>query len=264
MTAAAPGRPVDLTRVSRDLADPKWRAPSLRDQAAFRPASGGSLSRRRFEPWGAFAIGAGSRQTWQRGDLVPGLAGDECQLVELADGRIADRRPTALGPPSLDLDKFRRRSCLGQTRARRKSYARLLRHRGATRIQWATRLAIGFSGPAPRGRRSNLVMRISRTRRDRSEERLIASGYAAYSDIAPPSGSTIWVLWERGAERGYQFITFTRFDRDWLRTARLSAPRTDACALRPQVEPSASNPDPQRARKNGIDGFTSTEGERPR
>jgi hypothetical protein len=27
---------------------------------------------------------------------------------------------------------------------------------------------------------------------------------------------TIGVLWERGTNSGYQFITFTRFNRDWL------------------------------------------------
>jgi hypothetical protein len=27
---------------------------------------------------------------------------------------------------------------------------------------------------------------------------------------------TVGVLWERGTNAGYQFITFTRFNREWL------------------------------------------------
>jgi len=43
----------------------------------------------RFEPWGDFAAFSEDHgRTWQRGALVPGLTGDECQLVELADGRL--------------------------------------------------------------------------------------------------------------------------------------------------------------------------------
>jgi len=47
-------------------------------------------------------------------------------------------------------------------------------------------------------------------------ERLIAGGPAAYSDLTILKDQTVGVLWERGTNRNYQFISFTRFNRDWL------------------------------------------------
>ena len=47
-------------------------------------------------------------------------------------------------------------------------------------------------------------------------ERLISEDYAAYSDLTILKDKTVGVLWERGVERGYQFITFTRLNREWL------------------------------------------------
>ena len=49
-----------------------------------------------------------------------------------------------------------------------------------------------------------------------ANERLISDDYAAYSDLTILKDKTIGVLWERGVERGYQFITFTRLNREWL------------------------------------------------
>ena len=53
-------------------------------------------------------------------------------------------------------------------------------------------------------------------------ERLIASGPAAYSDLTTLRDKSIGILWERGADHGYQFITFTRLTREFLE------PETDA------------------------------------
>jgi hypothetical protein len=47
-------------------------------------------------------------------------------------------------------------------------------------------------------------------------ERPVATGPAAYSDLTVLKDKTVGVLWERGVERGYQFITFSRFGLDFL------------------------------------------------
>ena len=47
-------------------------------------------------------------------------------------------------------------------------------------------------------------------------ENVIYGGLAAYSDIAILNDKTVGVLWERGVSVGYQFITFTRFDRSFF------------------------------------------------
>ena len=45
---------------------------------------------------------------------------------------------------------------------------------------------------------------------------LISNDYAAYSDLTILKDNTVGVLWERGVQRGYQFLTFTRLNRAWL------------------------------------------------
>ena len=40
--------------------------------------------------------------------------------------------------------------------------------------------------------------------------------YAAYSDLTVLRDNTIGVLWERGEDRGYEFITFSRFNLQYL------------------------------------------------
>ncbi len=75
---------------------------------------------------------------------------------------------------------------------------------------------IVWTGPAGPGR-NRLVIRTSydegQTWRN---ERVIYGGMSAYSDIAVLGDKTVGVLWERGVEEGYQFITFTRLNREFL------------------------------------------------
>ena len=47
-------------------------------------------------------------------------------------------------------------------------------------------------------------------------ERQISTGPAAYSDLTILPDKTVGVLWERGVERGYQYISFTRLTREYL------------------------------------------------
>jgi len=49
-----------------------------------------------------------------------------------------------------------------------------------------------------------------------TNERQLSDSFAAYSDLTVLKDRTVGILWERGETRGYQFITFTRFNREWL------------------------------------------------
>ena len=63
----------------------------------------------------------------------------------------------------------------------------------------------------------NLVIRVSYDEgRTFPVERQVWAGHAAYSDLTILKDKTVGVLWERGAERGYQFITCTRLGREFL------------------------------------------------
>lgn len=211
--------PVDLTTVSRDMADSKWRCSVV--------GPGGGIQTRdgrlvipvwKFEPWGVFAVYSTDHgRTWQRGELAPALAGDECQLVELVDGRLMLDTRQQSGPHrwlTTSSDGGRTWStarpgekvtpvCCAIER-----YPAPVGSAGRTRILWT-----GPKGPD----RANLVVRVSSDDGlALPHERVIATGPAAYSDLAVLKDGTVGVLWERGVEQGYQFITFTRFNRDWL------------------------------------------------
>ena len=80
-----------------------------------------------------------------------------------------------------------------------------------------------WTGPKGPDRRV-LVIRTSYDEgRTFVNERQVSEQYAAYSDLTILKDKTVGVLWERGKERGYQFITFTRLNRDWLETDSLRA-----------------------------------------
>jgi hypothetical protein len=84
----------------------------------------------------------------------------------------------------------------------------------------------------PKGpKRANLVVRVSYDEGQTfPRERNISTGPAAYSDLTVLKNKTIGVLWERGVERGYQFITFTRFNIEWLESADQTASKWRAAA----------------------------------
>jgi sialidase-1 len=61
---------------------------------------------------------------------------------------------------------------------------------------------------------------VSRTSYDEGKtfinERVVSEGYAAYSDLTVLTDKTVGILWERGQARGYQFLTFTRLNLEFL------------------------------------------------
>lgn len=67
----------------------------------------------------------------------------------------------------------------------------------------------------------NLVLRISvDDGRTFPIERPVAVGHATYSDLTVLDEGSLGVLWERGHERGYQYVTFTRLPSNFLDGAR--------------------------------------------
>jgi sialidase-1 len=172
----------------------------------------------KFAPFETFAMFSEDHgRTWQRGATVPGLAGDECQVAELDDGRLVLDIRQQSGPHrwvSTSADGGRTWStarpgekvtpvCCALER-----YAPPAAGRGPSRLLWT-----GPKGPG----RTNLVVRAGADHgRTFPQERLIGAGPAAYSDLAILKDGSVGVLWERGAERGYQFITFAAFNLEWL------------------------------------------------
>jgi sialidase-1 len=214
--------PLDLTPVARDLNDQAWRASVPGPGGAIQTRKGRLIVPMWKAPFANFTLGSDDHgRTWQRSQLVPGRqGGDENQVVELADGRIlmdirqnsgphrwlaesvdggrtwAEPRPgITVTPVMCAIERFSLKTA-GDDR---------------NRILWT-----GPKGPE----RRRLVIRTSDDEgRTIANERLISDDYAAYSDLTILKDKTVGVLWERGVERGYQFITFTRLNREWIDAA---------------------------------------------
>ncbi len=211
--------PLDLTAVARDMNDNGWRASVPGPGGAIQTRNGRLLVPMWKTPFANLAIFSDDHGlTWQRGQIVPGKqGGDENQIVELADGRLLMDIRQNSGPhrwlaESLDGGRtwVEPRPGLSVTPVMCAIERFALKAAGADHncILW-----IGPKGPE----RRRLVIRWSDDEaKSFANERLISDDYAAYSDLTILQDKTIGVLWERGVERGYQFITFTRINQDWL------------------------------------------------
>jgi sialidase-1 len=210
--------PIDLTAVSRDFADPKWRVSVVGPGGMIQDRKGRLVAAIwKFEPFGNFALISGDHgKTWHRSAFVPG-SGDECQLVELTDGRLLMDIRQGKGPhrhlsTSRDGGETWSKPRPGVT----VSPVACAIERYTSKAGGDDRDRILWTGPKGPGRQ-NLVVRISY---DEGEtfpvERPIAAGHAAYSDLSILKDRSVGVLWERGADHGYQTITFTRLTREFL------------------------------------------------
>ena len=211
--------PIDLTSVTRDLADPKWRCSVVGPGGGIQGRDGRlAIPVWKFEPWGVFAVVSEDHgSTWRRGDLVPGVSGDECQLVELADGRWlfdirqqrgAHRWQAASGDGGKKWSQPRAGETVSAVACAIERFTIKAKGDDRDRLLWT-----GPRGPE----RSNLVVRISYDEGATfTNERAISPGPAAYSDLTILKDKTVGVLWERGTNAGYQFITFGHFNREWL------------------------------------------------
>jgi sialidase-1 len=215
--------PIDLTAISRDMADPQWRVTVIGPGGMIQDRKGRLIAAAwRYAPFAVFAIYSEDHgRTWQRGEMVPDANeknGNENQVVELSDGQIlmdfrretenwkvgtrgmaesrdggrtwsAPRPGLSLAPCCCAIERYTLKSA-GDDR---------------DRILWT-----GPKGP----NRNNLVARISYDEGQTFPvERLIAEGPAAYSDLAILKDKTAGVLWERD---DYTRIAFTRLTREFL------------------------------------------------
>jgi sialidase-1 len=162
--------------------------------------------------------------TWRRGELLQALT-DENQLVELAGGAVMMDARQAGGERrwigiSQDGGAKWTRPVSGQavTAVATSIERYTLKAAGADRdrLLWT-----GVSGPG----RKNLVVRLSYDEGQTwVNERTLYGGLAAYSDTAVLKDGTVGVLWERGVSEQSQFITFTRFNREFVEPVGIVIP----------------------------------------
>ncbi len=212
--------PVDLTAVARDMTDPRWRASVIGPGGAIQTRKGRLIAPVwKVDPFENLAVFSDDHgRSWQRGEMVPGgIPGDENQLVEMRDGRVLMDFRQSAGTHrwmAVSKDGGRRWSeprpgvTVSPVACAIARYTLRSAGEGRDRILW--------SGPRGPGR-MNLVIRVSYDEgRTFPVERAISEGHAAYSDITIMKDKSVGVLWERGVQSGYQFITFTRLSRDFL------------------------------------------------
>lgn len=207
--------PADLTEATRDFADPQWGSTVVGPGGAIQQRGGRIvLPLWRYQPYSAFAAFSDDHgATWQRGAIAEGFAGDECQLLELEDGRLLLDVRQSSGPHRWHVfssDGGRTWSAPAPGQAVTPvccAIERLPTPDQPRPIVWT-----GPKGPG----RANLAVRIS-TDEGASfpREKLISTGPAAYSDLTILPDGTVGVLFERGVENPYQFLTFARFNRRW-------------------------------------------------
>jgi sialidase-1 len=218
--------PLDLTAVARDMNDPAWRASVPGPGGAIQTRNGRLIVPMWKAPFATYTLFSDDHGlTWKRGELVPGTqGGDECQVVELADGRILMDIRQETGPhrwlaesPNGGVSWSAPRPGIAATPVMCALERFTLEASGGDRNR------LLWTGPQGKERR-RLVLRVSYDEgRTFPHERLISDQHAAYSDLTILPDQTVGILWERGVERGYQFITFTRLNREWLMAGRADA-----------------------------------------
>lgn len=212
--------PIDLTAVARDMDDAQWRASVVGPGGAVQIQSGRLIAPVwKVVPYSVFTIYSDDHgQAWQRGEFIPAdNLGNESELVELADGRILiDVRQTG-GPHRWKATSDDGGKSWSEPRpSEAVSPVACAVERCTLKSAGHDRDRIVWTGPKGPGR-TNLVVRISYDEGQTfTGERLIWDKHAAYSDMTMLPDKSVGVLWERGVERGYQFITFTRLDLDFL------------------------------------------------
>ncbi|MCY2952509.1 MAG: sialidase family protein [Planctomycetota bacterium] len=212
--------PIDHTRVARNMADGQWRISV--------PGPGGAVQDRkgrlivpmwRHAPWGNFALVSEDHgRTWQRGSQVSlPQGGDEDQLVELSDGRLLLDMRQQSGPHRwMAISADGGRSWSQPVAGQKTTPVCCAIERYTLKSAGDDRDRILWTGPVGPGR-NKLVVRTSYDEGQTfSRECLISEEPAAYSDMTILKDKSVGVLWERA---DYRFITFTRFDRDFLEPA---------------------------------------------
>ncbi len=211
--------PIDLTATARDLNDTNWRASVPGPGGAIQDRQGRLIVPMWKMPFATFVIYSEDQgRSWRRSQCVPGTqGGDECQVVELDNGHILmdirqEKGPSRWLAESADGGKTWMEGRPGQTVTPVACAIKRFTWQSASgernRLLWT-----GPQGPE----RRRLVVRLSYDEgRTFTNERLVSEDYAAYSGLTVLKDHTIGILWERGIQKGYQSITFTRLNLAWL------------------------------------------------
>jgi sialidase-1 len=211
--------PKDLTAVGRDLNDKSWRASVPGPGGAIQTRKGRLIVPMWKTPFANFAVFSDDHgRTWQRSQMVPGKqGGDENQIVELTEGRLLMDCRQNSGSHRWLVES----TDGGQTWSERRDGVSVTPVMCA--IERFTLKAAGedhdrivWTGPRGPDRRRLVIRWSDDEGKTFANERLISDDYAAYSDLTILKDKTVGVLWEHGVEHGYQFITFTRLNREWL------------------------------------------------
>jgi sialidase-1 len=167
--------------------------------------------------------------TWKLGGRTPGPQVNECQVVELNDGRLL------LNMRNYDRANHERQIAFSTDGGLNWTDQRPEHALPEPICQASIRRcgdSILFSNPADTRERINLTVRLSRDEgRTWSASRTLHRGPSAYSDLANLGGGLAACLYEEGMKSPYETITFACFQLAWLETA----------ALPPGVSPGQNN-----------------------
>jgi len=164
-------------------------------------------------------------ETWQLGGSTPTDQVNECEVVELEDGRLLLNMR--------NYDPARRTRAFACSADRGLSWSEVERDqvliepicqasiRRFTTTADGGRSRILFANPASTTARENMTVRLSYDEgRTWPVSRTLHAGPAAYSCLTVLPDRTIACLYERGNEKSYEKITFARFDLEWLTDGR--------------------------------------------
>ncbi len=223
----------DLTRASRDYED--WGAMFPRPGGAIQTRGGRLIVPSAMKPDTYYVQGAvgdysgrihfmrayvmysdDHGSTWRRSALVRALT-NENQVVELSDGAVMmDARQGGGAHRWLAVSADAGETWPTPVPGQKVTPVCTSIERYTLHAAGDDRDRILWTGPTGPGRK-HLVLRVSYDEGQTfRKEHVIYDGLAAYSDITILKDKTVGVLWERGVSDGYQFITFTRFDGEFV------------------------------------------------
>lgn len=164
-------------------------------------------------------------RTWRRGGRTPTDKVNECEAVELADGRLLLNmrnydRAQRTRAVSTSRDGGRTWSAVTHDPALVEPICQASIRRFSTE-RAGGRNRILFSNPASKDARVNMTVRLSYDEcRTWSAAQTLHPGASAYSCLAVLRDKTVACLYERGEASPYERITLARFDLRWLTDGR--------------------------------------------
>ena len=160
-------------------------------------------------------------ETWQLGGVAPADNVNECEVVELEDGRLLlnmrnYERTHTVRAVSTSRDKGITWSAVSYDQTLVDPICQASIRRFTTR-EGSERDCVLFSNPASETTRENMTVRLSY---DECETWPLAirlhGGPSAYSCLAVLPDGSVACLYERGDEHRYERITLARFNVEWL------------------------------------------------